>query len=191
MTHCRVQPTGGNCFECALKVQNGNVPVIVGPGQCGFKCSACGCMCKVAFEEQHWHMITIKIARAKVRVGSGADAPREEKLIAALSCFIADSLDNNFVRERQHWDERDKEEVFQDVVSKMAHKLKSNSCFASANGKFCISLQNNIEQTTHVLCCGLCDEGGHYDYEGRGVMRVGMMTAAGMMASGTMEAGME
>ncbi len=67
-------------------------------------------MCKVAFKEQHQHTIGIAIARAKVRVGGGADAPCEEKALAVISHCIMDSLDNNFVREHQHCNGRDKEQ---------------------------------------------------------------------------------
>jgi hypothetical protein len=97
-------------------------------------------MCKVAFEEQLWHTIAIPIARAKEREGGGADAPCKDKAIAVLSCFITNSLDNNLVSERQKHNVRDKDKVFQDAALRTAHKLYSNSCFASANSKFRMSL---------------------------------------------------
>jgi hypothetical protein len=98
--------------------------------------------------------------RAKERVGGGADAHCKEKAIAVLSLFIVDSLDNNLVREHQHCNKKDKDEVFQDAVSRKAHKLYSNSCFALANGKFCMSLKDDIEKTTNVLYRGGHDKPG-------------------------------
>jgi hypothetical protein len=80
--------------------------------------------------------------------GGGAKAPCKEKVVEVLSCFIADSLDNNLVRERQHRNGRGKEEVFQDAVSRTANKLYSSSCFATLDGKFRMSLQKDIQQTT-------------------------------------------
>jgi hypothetical protein len=67
-------------------------------------------MCKVCFDEQHQHTIAIAIARAKVMEGGGAEAPCKEKAVAVMPQFIADSLDNNVVRERQHCDGRGEEE---------------------------------------------------------------------------------
>jgi hypothetical protein len=102
-------------------------------------------MCRVCFKEQHRHTIAIAIARAKVMEGSGAKAPCKEKAVAVLSCFIANSLDNNLVRERQHCNRRGKDEVFQEWVSRTAHKLYSSSHFASLGGKFRMSLQEDIQ----------------------------------------------
>jgi hypothetical protein len=66
-------------------------------------------MYKAVFKEQHQHTMAIAITRAKVREGGGADATCKEKAVAVLSCYIADSLDNNLVRERQHCNGRNKE----------------------------------------------------------------------------------
>jgi hypothetical protein len=33
--HCCRQPNGGNCSECTSKARNDNIPVMVGPGECG------------------------------------------------------------------------------------------------------------------------------------------------------------
>jgi hypothetical protein len=54
------------------------------------------------------------------------------------------------VRERQHRNGRDEEEVFQDAVLGMAHELYSSSHFAFSGGKFRMSLQEDIQQTTNV-----------------------------------------
>ncbi len=40
---------------------------------------------------------------------------------------MADSLNNNLVRDCQHRDRKSEEEVFQDVASRMAHELYSSS----------------------------------------------------------------
>jgi hypothetical protein len=63
-------------------------------------------MCKVCFGEQHRHTIAIAIARAKVMEGGGVEAPCKNKAVLVLSCLIANSFDNNLVRERQHRDRR-------------------------------------------------------------------------------------
>ncbi len=78
-----------------------------------------------AFEEQHWHTIAITVAKERMREDGGVEAPCKEKAVAVLPQFIADSLNNNLVRECQHCDGRGEEEVFQDAVSRMAHKLYS------------------------------------------------------------------
>jgi hypothetical protein len=148
--HCCRQPTRGNCPECTSKVQNGQVPEMVGTGQCGFDCAMCRCMCKVCFEEQHWHTITIAIAKERMREGGVAEAPCKEKAVSDLSQFIVDSLNNNLVRDCQHCDGRSKEEVFQDAASRTAHKLYSSSHFASLGSKFSMSLQKDIQQRTNV-----------------------------------------
>jgi hypothetical protein len=134
---------------------------MVGPGECGYDCQMSACMCKVCFEEQHRHTIAITIMRAKVREGSGAKAPCKERAVVVLSCFITDSLDYNLVRERQPCDGRGKKEVFQDVASRTAHKLYSSSHIASSGGKFRMSLQEDIQQTTNIQYCG-----GHDKEEG-------------------------
>ena len=101
------------------------------------------CMCKVVFEEQHRHTIAIAIKKERTREGGGAEALREEKALAVLSRNIANTLQNNLVRERQHRDGRRPQEVFQDAASKTTHKLYSSSCFAAADGKFRMSLQED------------------------------------------------
>jgi hypothetical protein len=148
--HCRGQQNGGNCPECTAKVRNGNVPVMVGPGERGYDCRTCRCMCTVVFDEQHRHTIETAIAKERMREGGGVEETRKEKVVAVLSCFISDSLDNNLVRERQHHDRRGEEEVFQDAASRTAHKLYSSSHFASLGGKFRMSLQEDIQQTTNI-----------------------------------------
>jgi hypothetical protein len=172
--HCCGQPNGGNCPDCRSRARNGNVPAMVGPGQCGFDCRTCGYMCKVVFEEHHRHTITIAITRAKEREGKGEDAPSKEKVMANLLQCIGDLLENHYVREHQHRDNRDNNEVSQDTASRMAHKLYSNSCFASANGKFRMSLQEDIFQTMTVQFWGRQDNGrrdscGHDDGRWDGV----------------------
>jgi hypothetical protein len=82
--HCCGQPNEGNCPECTAKVQNGQVPEMVGIGQCGFNCATCRCMCKVCFEEQHRHTIAIAIAKERMREGGVAEAPCKEKAVSVL-----------------------------------------------------------------------------------------------------------
>ncbi len=115
----------------------------------------------MVFEEHHRHTIAIGITRAKETEGGGADAPCQEKAIAVLAQYIGNLLENSYVRERQHCNERYNNEVFQDAASRMAHKLYSNSWFASAIGKFCMSLQEDILQTTNVQLRGGRDDDGH------------------------------
>ncbi len=94
--------------------------------------------------EQHHYKIAfaIKMAMLKLREkeSSGTDDAPPEKAIIVLSCYIGDSLHNNLVREGQHHNGRDEEEVCQGVALLMAHKLYSNSHFASANVKYHMSL---------------------------------------------------
>jgi hypothetical protein len=95
-------------------------------------------------------MIAIAIAKERMREGGVAEAPWEEKAVAVLLQFIADSLDNNLVRDCQHRDKKSKEEVFQDAALRMAHKLYSSLNFASLGGKFRMSLQKDIQQMTNI-----------------------------------------
>jgi hypothetical protein len=60
--------------------------------------------------------------------------------------------------ERHNHDGRSKEEVFQDAASKTAHELYSSSCFAAADGKFRMSLQEDILRTTNIRFRGTHDK---------------------------------
>ena len=82
--HCHGLTTGGNCPDCVVKVKNGYVPAIVGPGECPFDCAMCRCMCKVVFEEQHRHTIAIAIEKERTREGAGMEAPCKEKALAVF-----------------------------------------------------------------------------------------------------------
>ena len=65
--HCRGQQNGGNCPECKMRAQQGEIQAVVGPGQCPYNCSTCSCMCKVVFEEQHRHTISFALKRINLK----------------------------------------------------------------------------------------------------------------------------
>jgi hypothetical protein len=135
-----------------------------------------------------------------MREGGGAEAPCQEKAVAVLSQFIMDSLNNNLVSEHQHCDGRGKEEVFQDAALRTAHELYSSSHFTSLGGKFSMSLQEDIQQTTINRYHGRHNEEGGRDEEdeagggrcggghGGEDLMAAKTTTAGKMGANTAEA---
>ena len=132
-----------------MRAQQGEIRTVVGPGQCPYNCSTCSCMCKAVFEEQHRHTISFALERINLKENASEDAA-PEKAIAVLSRYIGDALENHHVREMQHRDGRNEEEVFQDAASKTAYEIYSNPRFAAADGNFRMSLKDDILCTTDV-----------------------------------------
>jgi len=106
-------------------------------------------MCKAVFEEQHRHTISFALERIKIK-GNASGEAAPEKAITVLSRHIGDALENHHVREMQHRDGRNQEEVFQDAASKTAYEIYLNPRFAAADGNFRMSLKDNILRTTDV-----------------------------------------
>ena len=109
-------------------------------------------MCKAVFEEQHRHTISFALERIRIK-GNASGEAAPEKAIAVLSRYIGDALENHHVREMQHRDGRNDEEVFQDAASKMAYEINSNPCLAAADGNLRMSLKDDILRTTDVRLC--------------------------------------
>jgi hypothetical protein len=96
-------------------------------------------MCKAVFEEQHRHTISFALERISLKENASEEAA-PEKAIAVLSRYIGDALENHHVREMQHCDGRNEDEVFQDAALKTAYEIYSNPRFAAAYGNFRMSL---------------------------------------------------
>ena len=103
-----------------MRAQQGKIQAVVGPGQCGYNCSSCSCMCKAVFEEQHCHTISFPFERIRIKENALGEAALE-KAITVLLRYIGDALENHHVREMQHRDGRSKDKVFQNAASKMAY----------------------------------------------------------------------
>jgi hypothetical protein len=130
-------------------------------------------MCKAVFEEQHRHTIVFALKRIKIKEnnartrGEAAD-PALEKAIAVLSRYIGDTLKNRLVRETQHRKGKTDDKVFQDAALGTAYKLYSNPSFVLADGKFHMSLKDDILQTTDVCLHGDGGGAGSVKRNGRG-----------------------
>ncbi len=134
-----------------MRAQQGEIRAVLGPGQCRpYSCSTCSCMCKAVFEEQHRHTISFALERFCLKEKNASEEAAPENAIAVLSRYIGDALDNHHVREMQHRDRRNEDEVFQDTASKTAYKIYSNPRFAAADGNFRMSLKDVILHTTDV-----------------------------------------
>ena len=125
-----------------MRAQQGEIRAVVGPGQCPYNCSTCSCMCKAVFEEQHRHTITISFALERISLKENAsEGAAPEKANAVLSRYIGNALNNHHVREMQHHDGRNEDEVFQDAASKTAYEIYSNPGALSLSPKHVIRLE--------------------------------------------------
>ena len=149
-----------------MRAQQGEIRTVVGPGQCPYICSTCSCMCKAVFEEQHRHTISFALERIRIK-GNASGEAAPEKAIAVLSRYIGDALENHHVREMQHRDGRNDEEVFQDAAPKTAYEINSNPCLAAADGNLRMSLKDDILRTTDARLCRGDDGIGSNRHNGR------------------------
>ena len=98
-------------------------------------------MCKAVFEEQHRHTISFALESERISLKENAsEEAAPEKAIAVLSRYIGDALENHHMREMQHCDGRNEDEVFQDAALKTAYEIYSNPRLAAAYGNFRMSL---------------------------------------------------
>ena len=69
--HCRGQQNGGNCPECMMRAQQGEIRTVVGPGQCPYNCRKMidpsstprtkkrACIVRVALAERNQSFVSI------------------------------------------------------------------------------------------------------------------------------------
>ena len=135
MITCGGRPDGGNCPECIRLSINGATPSpLAGPGECGFFCGICVCRCQVVFEEVHRLEIAdaIKLLSNKKQkmVEGEAKKKPEEKGLAVISRALADTLENNLIRENQMKNGCSEMEIMQDAKTNCALDLFSNPQYA-------------------------------------------------------------